>query len=460
MTDADTRTVADAKPGLTRRSALVRGASGLTAVSGLGSFLAACGSSSSGGSAKSLNAWWWGDPAAMPKWLSASAAKFKAQQGVSVDIQQQQTTSFISNFTAAGQAHQGPQVAAQWATLPVLSQVWRGNVKPLDDYVPASELSHWSFREENFYGGKHYAMPLYVIGQPFVMNKKLFAQAGLDPDDPPKTWDQFLAVCAKLKAKGITPFGLGNSDTFGGRWALSFMGMQNLDSPADLKAPLLGEVSFADPKYSQFMELFKELADKKYFNDDALSLDSTKGANVFGSGKAAMTWTSDQIAVGFAKSLGAENVAVIDFPIFGTGKLAKAYTATQSCSYFLTDWAKNPQTGAKFLEFLHAPAQQKSLYAQCGVVPADDRFDRSVITDPLQKQLTDRASSGLQVWLENWIPPSFDDSANGPGGQALMTGKSVKSVVQNWDQQAKAWRQQDPVAAQKYKNWAAEPVTA
>src|ERR1700733_8713331 len=99
----------------TRRSVLLRGAGALAAATGGGTLLAACGGSSSGAQTSSkgkLEAWWWGDPPQMPAWLSAVALKFKTEKGISVSIDQQQTQSFLSNFVAAGAAHQGPDVAA------------------------------------------------------------------------------------------------------------------------------------------------------------------------------------------------------------------------------------------------------------------------------------------------------------------------------------------------------------
>ena len=82
-----------------------------------------------------------------------------------------------------------------------------------------------------------------------------------------------------------------------------------------------------------------------------------------------------------------------------------------------------------------------------------------MITDPLRKALAARASVGQQVWLENWIPPQLDETANGPGGQKLMTGSSVADVAALWDQQAKAWREQSPDIADRFKNWQMTPVS-
>ncbi|MCK7528621.1 MAG: extracellular solute-binding protein [Ignavibacteriales bacterium] len=39
-----------------------------------------------------------------------------------------------------------------------------------------------------------YALPLYSNSYAFFYNKKLFREAGLDPEKPPKTWNEVLAV--------------------------------------------------------------------------------------------------------------------------------------------------------------------------------------------------------------------------------------------------------------------------
>ena len=449
--------------GYTRRSVLSRAAGGAALLSAGPAFLAACGgddSSDGGGGSGDVNAWMWGDATNMNAWLKQATAKFKSgADGADVQVAMQQVETLVSNFAAAAAARKGPDVAAQWATQPVLAQAWADAVQPLDDLVPESERAHWVFRQENQYGGKQWAAPLYVIGQPFCYNKKLFEQAGLDPEAPPKTWDEFVAACATLKAKGITPLAIGNKDTFGGRWAFAFLGVQTLDSLDDLKAPLLGDASFADPKYSEWMVRWKELIDKEYYNADAMSLDGQGGYDVFGAGKAAMAWAVENGAIAWGEALGDENVAQLDFPKYGSGKLADSYTATQSTSYFVTSWAADPKVASSFIQFLHEPAQLKSQYDTCKVIPADDRFDRSVITNPLRKALAERASTGLQIWLENWIPPSVDETANGPGGQKLMTGGSVKEVTDLWDQQAKVWREQNPDIAKRFTDWQMTPVT-
>lgn len=49
-------------------------------------------------------------------------------------------------------------------------------------------------------------------------NKKVLTEAGLDPANPPKTWDEMVAACAKVKAVGKTCLALGLSGIFPAYW--------------------------------------------------------------------------------------------------------------------------------------------------------------------------------------------------------------------------------------------------
>ncbi|HVK45112.1 MAG TPA: extracellular solute-binding protein, partial [Micropruina sp.] len=63
------------------------------------------------------------------------------------------------------------------------------------------------------YAGRNYTVPTglsYYSGLNY--NKKIFADNNIQI---PKTWDELLAVCQQLKAKGITPISIGGKDTAG-----------------------------------------------------------------------------------------------------------------------------------------------------------------------------------------------------------------------------------------------------
>ncbi len=456
---------------LSRRQLLVGAARYGAAIPASAALLSACGgggqassnpSALAGGKAQpaDLEFWWWAeqDAPGANKWLNESVAAFTKANGGSVNVVEQQTDTLVGNFQSAAAAKSGPDLGSQWATGPILAQAWNGAITPISDFAPADEMAHWLFKEENSYGGHIWSMPIYIIGQPFVYNKKLFQQAGLDPEKPPTTWDDLLNACRQLKQKGITPLGLGNKDTFGGRWMFAFLAVQNLDSLNDLRHAVIGDVSFTDAKYKEWMDRLKELIDGKYFNDDVMSLSFGQGFDVFGAGKAAMSWGTEGAVRQWAKSLGEDAVVPIPMPQFGSGALKDAYTATQSTSFFVTSWGGHRDFAGEFLKFLHTPDRLNRWWQLTNVLPADDRFDRSQVTAGLSKRLVELATSGPQIWLENWIPPQVDEQGNGPAGQILFTGGSVDEAAQTFDRAASTWRAQQAADLEKWKGWDQSPV--
>jgi multiple sugar transport system substrate-binding protein len=99
--------------------------------------------------------------------------------------------------------------------------------------------------------GKTYGFVTEAVVRALLYNPVLFRQAGLDPNQPPKTIDEFRAACVKLKALGpdILGYGVRNSlDQWsgmysdftawvygqGGRWAVN--GKPTITAPENLKA--------------------------------------------------------------------------------------------------------------------------------------------------------------------------------------------------------------------------------
>jgi ABC-type glycerol-3-phosphate transport system substrate-binding protein len=405
----------------------------------------------------SLTYWYWAesDAPGANAWLKKEVAVYqKAHPNVKISIVLQSTDTLTSAFTTAAQTKQGPDIATQWATLPTLTPAWNGATVPISDYVPKSEWSNWISTAENMWEGKLWAMPQYLIGIPFVWNKQLFKQAGLDPNKGPKTWAEFLADAKKIKAKGITPFGLGNKDGYGGAWFFSLVGKQNLNSIDELKNAMIGKEKFTDAKFSGFYQLLADLKKNGYLNSDVASIDFGQGFQLFGQKKVAMSWGTDGNVAQWEKQLGAKNMGVGPIPLWGHGKLAKSYDVTQSSDAFITKWSKHPRAAAQFLTFLHTPQALKAWYAATGVFPADKRFPSSLVKDPIAKQLLKLDQSPVSVWPENFVPPQVDQNADLAGGEQITSGSaSPAAVAKLWVSELKKWKTQHPSEFRAYQKW-------
>ncbi len=79
----------------------------------------------------------------------------------------------------------------------------QGFCRPLDDLIARDkgsvELVNPLIREVlTSYDGKMYALPFYQVAQGLYYRKDHFREAGLDPNKPPTTWDEFYEVCQKI----------------------------------------------------------------------------------------------------------------------------------------------------------------------------------------------------------------------------------------------------------------------
>jgi raffinose/stachyose/melibiose transport system substrate-binding protein len=431
-----------------------------------GAILTACSSSSSSGPSTStdnpydanLTYWFWGnlDAPGSTTWLAAVAAEWtKLHPNVHITIVPQSTDTVIGNFTLAAKTKTGPDLATQWATLPVLSAAWEGASVPLGDYVSSSVLDNLHNTQENVYDGQLWGMPDYLLGLPFVINRNLFKKAGL-PATVPTTWADLLADCATLNAAGITPIGAGNKDGYLGPWLLSMVGAQALNSPQQFKEIMLGKIPFSSSPIAKFYTAFEQLMTAKCFNTNVGSITLDQGLQLFPENKVAMEWAPDGEVISWASTMGDAAIGVGRTPKWGNGAMSSWYDVTQSSSELITSWSPQKAAAAAFLEFMHTPANALLFYKDTGVFPAEKNFPVSAITNPLSKALYKLDTTGQQAWIENYVPSQVDGDADGVAGQIITSGGSPAKAAALWDQVISEWKVEQPVQYADYLKFAAQ----
>jgi ABC-type glycerol-3-phosphate transport system substrate-binding protein len=84
--------------------------------------------------------------------------------------------------------------------------------------LPGADLTKWqplfdpTIWNKSIRGGKTYGLPFLQAGISFVWNKKLFREAGLDPETPPKTWDELVEFAKKLTKSDGSQWGYSTMD--------------------------------------------------------------------------------------------------------------------------------------------------------------------------------------------------------------------------------------------------------
>lgn len=132
----------------------------------------------------------------------------------------------------AAKAGKPPHVAVLLA-IDIFTLAEEDVVTPVSDIANSDEEKAWldgfyeGFMRDTKLDGKIYSVPFQRSTPVLYYNKKAFAEAGLDPETPPKTWDEMIEMGKKLTKKDangnvvqwgtrIPTLGLGGAWLFGG----------------------------------------------------------------------------------------------------------------------------------------------------------------------------------------------------------------------------------------------------
>lgn len=143
------------------------------------------------------------------------------------------------------------------------------------------------------YDGKIMAVPTNFAAACVFYNTEIFAEAGVEP---PKTFDELITACEKIKAKGYTPI----SCSAGTPWCLSMVAGYLCDregGPDNLAGVNAGTLDWTSDSFINAGKKLKELS--AYFQDTAAGDSNDQATANFYSGEAAMlvqgSWAIAQI---------------------------------------------------------------------------------------------------------------------------------------------------------------------
>lgn len=109
----------------------------------------------------------------------------------------------------------------------VAGYAFRGALEPWDPYLKDLEISGEEFFDacwkEGLWEGRQYCIPMNTDVRVLFYNRRLFREAGLDPDQPPRTWDELREMNRKLTVRreegglarvGFVPLGGAYGNTY------------------------------------------------------------------------------------------------------------------------------------------------------------------------------------------------------------------------------------------------------
>ncbi|MER3437577.1 MAG: ABC transporter substrate-binding protein [Chloroflexota bacterium] len=167
----------------------------------------------------------------------------------------------LPKLQAAAAGGEAPDIAAgDLIWMPKLAR--SGALVPLDDYLASSGTSLDDFYPALLnigrYEDKLYSLPVSTNNLELFYNKDLFRKAGLDPEKPPKTWDelrQMAAACADPD-QGIAGMELFTEPGEGLTWQFQVYLWQ---AGGDFLSPDLTKAAFNSPAGQKALQFWVDL---------------------------------------------------------------------------------------------------------------------------------------------------------------------------------------------------------
>jgi raffinose/stachyose/melibiose transport system substrate-binding protein len=240
-------------------------------------------------------------------------------------------------------------------------------------------------------------------------NKALFEEAGLDPEAPPATWNEFLAAVQTLKDAGITPIALGEGEKSPGHFWWVYLALRLGGEDAFLAA-YNREGTFADEPFVQAGEYLQQLIDLEPFQEGFLATTHPESQGVFGNGEAAMMlmgqWTPGAQAQ-YSESgegIGTENLGFFNFPAIEEG--AGAPNDVMGGGDGIAVGANAPDEAVAFLQFLTTAENQRA--GAFFIVPVVHGLEDMVEDDPVLQQILEARNGApyFQLYYDQFLPPA------------------------------------------------------
>ena len=223
--------------------------------------------------------------------------------------------------------------------------------------------------------GKQYGVPYTYYQWGIYYRKDLFAAAGVT--EKPKTWDELLAACEKIKTSGVEPIVIGSKDLWPTAGWFDYLNLRlnGYDFHMELMA---GKVPYTDERVKALFQKWGELVEKGYFVKNHASLSWQESQSLLYQGKASMMLIGNFIAANFPPEV-KDNMDFFPVPKMVQGMAD--YEEAPMDSVHIPAKANNKEDAKKFLAFVARVDVQEEINKALLQLPinkksavADDRF--------------------------------------------------------------------------------------
>ena len=361
-------------------------------------------------------------------WFKKYVDKFNSSQDkVHVTLQVVPGDAWAQKLKTAQAAGKQPDVATTNYG-GIAAGVVNGAFAPLDDLLPAESFSDIKENVASFVtiDGKHYAYPMLVEPSTVLYYRTdLVEAAGLDPNSPPKTWDELLDWSAKLTqgdVKGMTIASVGG-DLGWSSWGLQYNACGHLPINDDWS-----KAEATDPCFAKLAEFYKALYQGGYIPQQP-KVGYADGAP-YGGGEVAMmaggSWVVGQLKNDFPDMVAKTMVA--PFPSID-GDQTKTTSTLGGWTLTVDSKSKVKEGAAEFIQYLLAgdPTIMADFFKTSGYSKYTVRtsVDEALASDP-------EASSDPFMKIISEQVVAYGKSEPGyPWDISFAMGTAIESAMKN-----------------------------
>lgn len=336
----------------------------------------------------------WEEAEAQGQVIAEAVEKFNETSDIKITVEFKGRTGMRDGLEPALQA--GQQIDLFDEADNTVNIVWGKYCYDLTDLVKESNYEETAnpalmerFREQG--EGKLLSIPYQPYVHAFFYNKTIFEEAGIT--SVPKTWDEFLTVCEKIKAAGYTPL---TTDDAYATWAFgAHLGRLIGDEAVE---EMVKNEDWDNPALLQAAKDYEELASKGYFSEMVESNVFPAGQNSeFALGEVAMyfdgSWvpneTKDIVSEDF--EWGAFAYPEVEGGVNGTETVtiaSQAMAINKDC--------KHPEEAFKFIQLLTQGEMDAKLAQDSMGIPASTETQEWPEQLASVKEIMDNATDSIE----------------------------------------------------------------
>ncbi len=324
-------------------------------------------------------------PGGQEFWDATAAAFTKEYPWITIEYEAVPNTQYYEKQGAYISSRSGPDVMVNNGGFEMWDRIdaYQPVTKWMTDEVKNS-VYNWTDACIGYNGANDcYGISPSYQGNVIYYNIAILKEAGVDPDNPPQTWEEFGAAAEKIKAIGKAPMAMGIG-ALPAYWVYPEIAKYFFTAESDLDAFMKGDIPWSDPRLKGGLEYLATWTQNDWFQDGVTTTQYLPDAgDVFLRGDAAFipgiisdvfNWKV------WGDGLGHENIGVMEWPVINPDAIyAGKFTGLAGLVHGVTAWTDKPEEAWLYVKWM-ASAQNADLFLKmAGGQPNFKGFDKSAI---------------------------------------------------------------------------------